>query len=144
LDPLKNGAIGRGLVSGVCPVAISTLGGLTEWADVDDDSTVGLRAAETGSAKILWIDSEYAGTHWAVVQLGGRGPASLWATLEDDLESGGQATAVIWDGYPLEETDRVVTVYDWLLAEGDSLAAGQRVKIEWISGKWYVTGARCA
>lgn len=51
--------------------------------------------------------------------------------------------ATIWEGFPLQETDRMLTVYDNLLASDDALVAGKVIKIEWMAGRWYVTGARC-
>jgi hypothetical protein len=144
LEPLASGAIGRGLVSGVCPVAISTEDGQVAWADVDDDSTSTLRAAETGSAKILWMESESAGTHWAIVQLGAAGPTSLWGVLVEELTAGGSALVTIWDGAPpMYATARSVEAHDWLLSQEDSLPAGTKVKLEWIGGYWWVTGATC-
>ena len=44
----------------------------------------------------------------------------------------------IWARDPLADTGDDITVYDWFLATGQSLAAGTKVKVEFYSGKWYV------
>jgi hypothetical protein len=44
----------------------------------------------------------------------------------------------IWEGAPLADSGRNVTVYDWFLASGKKIASGARVAAVWNSGKWYV------
>ena len=45
----------------------------------------------------------------------------------------------IWADDPLADTSDTITVYDWFLGTGESIASGKQVKVEWICGKWYVT-----
>lgn len=75
--------------------------------------------------------------------------APLWAVLIRELVKGGSTTAQVWNGDrregPLTESDRdPITVYDWLLSEGQTLPVGTRVKLEWFNGVWWVTNAGCA
>jgi len=60
------------------------------------------------------------------------------ATLTADLAFEGSATATISGG-------RSVTVYDWLLKTGETIASGKKVTISFRTsdGRWYVTGAQC-
>jgi hypothetical protein len=49
----------------------------------------------------------------------------------------------IWANDPLADTGDTVTVNDWFLSSGESIASGTKVKAEWYCGKWYVTAAEC-
>lgn len=69
---------------------------------------------------------------------------SQWGKLDGSLSVGGSATVSIWAGDPLADTGDNVTAHDWLLETGDSLDAETKVKIEFISTKWYVTATPCA
>lgn len=42
------------------------------------------------------------------------------------------------------DTTQNITAYDWLLDTGQTIADDVEVVVEWISGAWYVTAARCA
>ena len=68
---------------------------------------------------------------------------SYLAKLDDTLNSGGNVTAKLWAGDPLDETNIEVDAYDWFLASGDTLAGGTKVKLEWFSGHLYVVAAGC-
>jgi len=71
LEPLAAGSIGRGCVSGVCPVRLNVTDAAEddyEFADVKDDDATQLQSAKVGSGRILYRESG-TGTKWAVVRL---------------------------------------------------------------------------
>ena len=68
---------------------------------------------------------------------------SYLAKLDDTLNSGGNVTAKIWSGDPLDDSGISVDAYDWFLASGDTLAGGTKVMLKWFSGHLYVTSAGC-
>jgi hypothetical protein len=63
--------------------------------------------------------------------------------LDGVLNQGSSATMSIWAGDPLADTGDNITVYDWFLGSGESIASGKKVKAEFICGKWYATAAEC-
>jgi hypothetical protein len=68
LDPLKDGKIGRGWVSGVCPVQVNVEEDWHRYADISPESTTELKSKPDGGAEILWCESG-TGSKWAVVRL---------------------------------------------------------------------------
>ena len=68
LDPLKDGKIGRGWVSGVCPVQVNVEEDWHRYADLSPESTTELKSKPDGGAEILWCESG-TGSKWAVVRL---------------------------------------------------------------------------
>ena len=70
-----------------------------------------------------------------------------WAKLDGTLSAGGSATASIWNwnGSALVDSGNNVTVYDWLLGTGETIASGKKIKIDLHleSQRWYVTSAEC-
>lgn len=69
------------------------------------------------------------------------------AKLDGSLSTGGTATASIWtwDGSSFADSGDDVTVHDWLLASGQTVASGTKVIIELHrTGIWIVTEAECA
>lgn len=71
----------------------------------------------------------------------------LKGKLDATLSAGGSATMIVWfdDGTSEAESDETVTVYDWLLKTGQTIANGSRVTaaFEPASGRYYVTAAEC-
>lgn len=63
----------------------------------------------------------------------------IFGKLDGALTQGGSATMSVWTDDPLADSGRNVTVYDWFLGDGEELAAGKKVKAEFICGKWYAT-----
>jgi hypothetical protein len=70
LEPLAAGAIGLGVVSGVCPVKVYVNNENHQFADVQNDTCGYLWSGASGAAQILWKESG-TGVKWAVVRLGG-------------------------------------------------------------------------
>jgi hypothetical protein len=83
-----------------------------------------------------------------------RSPFGLWHFLADsmligkldaELTAGGSATMSIWTGAGGSESDSTenVTVYDWLLGSGQTVASGKKVVVAYINGVPYVIAAEC-
>ncbi|HOD83731.1 MAG: hypothetical protein BWX88_05113 [Planctomycetes bacterium ADurb.Bin126] len=68
LEPIAAGAIGKAVVSGVCPVQVDVQKEEDEWADVSDDDATALKSGSFGGAAILWKESG-TGKRWAVVRV---------------------------------------------------------------------------
>ncbi len=74
------------------------------------------------------------------VELGGGGSGKLRGTLTSTLNFGSSATMTI------AGTSTSITVYDWLLSSGQSVASGIQVTVFFDSaaaGLYYVDGAQC-
>jgi hypothetical protein len=71
---------------------------------------------------------------------------SVIGKLDGTLSKGSSVAMSIWKGAGGSETDSTlnVTVYDWLLATGQTIASGIKVKAEFVNGVLYVTAAECA
>lgn len=69
LEPITNGSIGMGLISGVTVCQININSATDEWADVKNSDATMLDSGTFGSAHILYKESG-TGTKWAVVRLG--------------------------------------------------------------------------
>ena len=155
LEPLKEGAIGRGLVSGVCPVQVDMTDAGHQWADVKDDDAGSLASSSSGIARILWADSG-TGVLWAVVRVGGSASSALrYALLQEDLPGGAGNHALAHlmrlnrddpDNAAWEDTSEEVEVYaPPLLAETDTLYHDTWVEIALgEDGLWYVRNASCS
>ena len=65
--------------------------------------------------------------------------------LDTDLTYRSSATMSVYTGGGGSETDSTenITVWDWLLAPGDSIAAGSNVIAGWNGSAWYVFAAEC-
>jgi hypothetical protein len=69
--------------------------------------------------------------------------------LDGALTFGGSATMSVWEHSGSAEVDTTenITVYDWLLASGQTVASGRKVvahQMKTASGyRWYVTSAEC-
>lgn len=67
----------------------------------------------------------------------------LLGILDESLSQGSSTTMSVYQGDPLADTGVDITVYDWFLGSGESIASGKKIKAEFICGKWYVTAAEC-
>jgi hypothetical protein len=94
LEPLRDGLIGRGLVSGVTPVRLNVLDPAHDWADIEPGETDSLRTDTAGSAFILWRDDAgsgyggygygygyYGGLSWALVRIGNLSDGDQWGSV---------------------------------------------------------------
>lgn len=97
LEPLRDGMIGRAVVSGVTPVRLNVLDEAHEWADIEDGETDSLKTDTAGSAFILWKEPAgsggyggggygygygyYGGLRWALVRIGNLSDGDQWGTV---------------------------------------------------------------
>lgn len=90
-EPIRNGALGLGWLSGVCPVKID-MANANHWhADVADNVAANLKSAGGGAAQILWKESG-TGVKWAVVRLGRWSPTVFPVNLTQTGGSQGTNT----------------------------------------------------
>ena len=87
------------------------------------------------------MNSRGSGNFLRVGQFEPDGDFVKFARLNGTLYAGGSVSAAIWDGDPLADSSDDVTVYDWWLPSGESLASGTKIAMTQISGKWYVVCA---
>ncbi len=72
VEPLAAGAIGKALVSGVCPVMLQPLSSAADqfmYADILSGQTGYLVERNWGAAQVLWYDTGGTGTRWALVRI---------------------------------------------------------------------------
>lgn len=73
--------------------------------------------------------------------------AKIKGVLDGSLAYASSATMSVWEfnGVGDADTGENVTVYDWLLSSGQSIASGKNVTAFWdaASGRYYVDGAQC-
>lgn len=71
---------------------------------------------------------------------------SVFGKLDGTLSAGSTATLSIWAGPEGSEVDTTanVTIRDWLMKSGDSVASGKKVRADWMGSAWYLTQAECA
>jgi hypothetical protein len=136
-EAVRNGAVGWGVACGVVPCKVDLTYSGQPYADVAAGDRGKLAAGEGGAAQVLWKD-EGTGTKWAVIRLGAPTYPKLFGKLDGDLFANSSATMSIWEGAPLADSSRNITVYDWFLPSGKKLASGAKVAAFWASGKWYV------
>ncbi len=70
LEPMKNGAIARACVSGVCPARIYIEEEWHQYADVEDNQPAHLKSRPSGGAQILWKESGSGAEKMAIVRVG--------------------------------------------------------------------------
>jgi len=70
LEPMKDGAIARACVSGVCPARIYIEEDWHQYADVEDDQPAHLKSRPSGGAQILWKESGAGAEKMAIVRVG--------------------------------------------------------------------------
>jgi len=71
----------------------------------------------------------------------------LRGKLDGTLNKDSSATMSVWryNGSAEADTSENVTVYDWMLKTGQTIASGKKVVAEFFldSGRWYVIAAEC-
>ncbi len=80
-------------------------------------------------------------------RLGERPGRVIKGKLSGSLSPGGQANAIIWyfDGTNMVASTKTITVTDWFLATGETIATGVKI-IVWydeLDDRYYVLGAAC-
>jgi hypothetical protein len=88
LEPMKDGAIGRACVAGVCPARIYIEKEWHQYADVEDGQPARLKSRPSGGAQILWKESGEGAEKLAIVRLGPPSPDIFIVLVQND---GGEA-----------------------------------------------------
>ena len=86
-EPIPNGKIGRGIISGETIVKVNVSDEDHKFAKIEDGESGYLASGTSGSARILWKESG-TGTVWAYVRLGDSEPAVLFGTVSSPPDSG--------------------------------------------------------
>jgi hypothetical protein len=75
----------------------------------------------------------------------GAGVSLLRGKLDGAMVFGGSAVMSVWawTGSAEADTGENVTVGDWLLSSGQTIAAGKNVVAGYVGGRWVVIGAQC-
>lgn len=85
LEPLREGAIGRACVSGVCPVRLKIHSNDHRFAEIRDGQSITLQSDTSGGAAILWVEES-----------GGDPEAPRWAVVRIDAGGGGGHETVLF------------------------------------------------
>jgi len=110
-----------------------------------DGNYVGLPAMCVGDR--VWCCWNRQSGRWEIVT--GRGPLCYRAQLLENLEQGQSAQAIVWIRNLGDTAGDIqgatITVYDWFLGPGQTLANGTRVQAQWFPDdrQFYVTTAEC-
>lgn len=66
--------------------------------------------------------------------------------LDNQLNKDGSATLSVWwfNGTSEVDSGHNVTVHDWLLKTGQSIASGKKVVASFCGGRYYVTSTECS
>lgn len=103
---------------------------------IDDNRTL-----PTGT--LCWIEPDPTSTGYVIVSTGTN--KLLIGKLDGTMNYAGSATMSVWawNGSADADTTVNVTVYDWLLKSGQSIASGTQVVAAYVGGRWRVIGAAC-
>jgi len=88
LEPLPVGSVGRAGIDGVCPGEVEMAAETDGGADIAPGVVARLRSAQTGAARLLWVQPVEDRTNpeiaWAVVRIGGSGSGAVTLALVDE------------------------------------------------------------
>lgn len=127
--------------------------GVDEWYEEDEDSSdnpkvlvVTLAGESPGQDRryIGVLIGEHDGYPVVLVAIL---RTKVKGVLDATLTQGASTTMSVWEYSGSEgDTGENLTVYDWLLDTGQTVASGARVTAFYDanSGRWYVDGARCS
>jgi hypothetical protein len=91
-EPIRNGALGLGWLSGVCPVKVNIVNANHHHADITDNSAANLKSNGGGGAAQILCKESGTGVKWAVVRLGRWSPAVFPVNLTQTGGSQGTTT----------------------------------------------------
>jgi hypothetical protein len=145
-EPIRKDGIGRATVLGVTPCKLLVNAAGHAAARVIAGDTAKLGSAGDGVPVIY--KAATSGETWAVVLLGAgtaNGSGLLRGKLDGTQSFQGSAVMSVWawNGSAEADTGENVTVYDWHLKSGQSIAAGTQVTAAMVGGRWYVIAAQC-
>ncbi|MBY0513093.1 MAG: hypothetical protein K2P78_04180 [Gemmataceae bacterium] len=147
-EPAPRDGFARAVVSGLAVVDVNVTDAGHAFATATPGDTSKLTSGMRGQALILYKPSG-TGTQRCIVWLAGPDRANdglLMGKLDGDLnyQSGATLSLWAWDGSADADTGVNITVYDWLLSSGQSVASGKRVVAGFDGGRWRVIGAQCS
>lgn len=96
-EPVKNGSITRGFISGVCAAYIDIDDEDHKTADVKDGDATSLVSGDDGAVSILWAESG-TGNKWAVVRFSGVGGTGIKrAKAQEGSQADGEISVKLLD-----------------------------------------------
>jgi hypothetical protein len=146
-EPIRKDGIGRATVIGVtpCKLLVNAAGHTAARVIAGDTAKLG----SAGDGIPMFYKAATSGETWAVVLLGGGGGSGGGGLLRGKLDGSQsfQGSAVMsvwaWNGSAEADTGENVTVYDWHLKTGQTIASGTQVTAALVGGRWYVISAQC-
>jgi hypothetical protein len=143
-EPIRKDGIGRATVIGVtpCKLLVNAAGHAAARVIVGDTAKLG----SAGDGVPVVYKAATSGETWAVVLLGsGNGSGLLRGKLDGSQSYQGSAVMSVWawNGSAEADTGENMTVYDWHLKTGQTIAAGTQVTAALVGGRWYVIAAQC-
>jgi hypothetical protein len=142
-EPIRKDAIGRATVLGVtpCKLLVNAAGHAAARVIADDTAKLG----SAGDGVPVVYKAATSGETWAVILLGSSSSSLKRGKLDGSQSYQGSATLSVWawNGSAEADTGEDVTVYDWHLKTGQSIAAGTQVTAALVGGRWYVLSAQC-
>jgi len=108
-EPIPDGKIGRGFISGVVPAWIDVQDTNDNYAEINDGDSNALKSGASGSAFILWLAGDDTGEQWAIVQLGVRVPPIFQAQSDSDGDTV-DVLPIDTDGNTVGDTNSTVKV----------------------------------
>lgn len=163
LEAIKDGAVGRVLMSGLIPAKVTKWPGEDWMVDFDNEDTADwkLYTSAAGCASIVWIeDVADEDEAWAILHVHGyrKTEPSCWAILEDPLHGDGTGTNDEADARLVTRAadgtgwsnvagrfgaTRIVKSRCFKLASGRRLPGSTYVQLDVdpVGGRWYVSDA---
>lgn len=144
LEPIANGKVGRGWISGVCQVQVDVLNLSHKFCDVKNGDITKLETGDAGTARILYREGSTTGTKWAIVRLGdnGVGSAVRLGKTTSTWTKGTTATIDLWEsGTPPSETTSSATLAN-CVNKMVTVPSGRWVEVALgANGYWYLVWA---
>ena len=148
LEPIPEDGIGRAVVAGACVAKVRVTSDSHEFAAPDGANTEYMASGTSGPARIFYRPpgaEPYEALCYVLLGGGsGGGSSVVHGVLDEELAFNGDAVMSVWgDG---ADTGTNVTVNDWVLADGQTVAAGTRVvaALDATDGLYYLVAASCA
>lgn len=147
LEPAADGKLIRAAVSGVVVAEVNVADVDHQYCGPVSADSAKLKSRQYGPARLLGHNGATGVQSCAVLLAPVRDAACglLMGKLDGAMAYQGSATMSVWawDGAADSDTTENVTVYDWLLSSGDTVASGARVVAAYVGGRWRVIGAEC-
>lgn len=146
-EPIGNGKFGRVMVLGQTLVKVQVNASTDKFAK-PVAGVVAYLDSDPGAGITVLYKFANSGQVWAAVLVGGQtsGGGILRGKLDGTQSYQGSAVMSVWawNGTAEADTGENVTVYDWHLSSGQTIASGKQVTAAFVGGRWYVVAAQCA